>query len=82
MLANYKLGKTLGSGYSAEVKIGTAPDGTKHALKIFNLTDPKLALELLHQELDIGIHLNHENVVRYQDFSESSTLRLANKTTK
>ena len=82
MLDNYKLGKTLGKGYSAEVKVGTTSDGAQHALKIFNLADKRLALSLLHQELDIGVQLIHENIVRYQGFSESSTLCLADKTSR
>ena len=31
----YKLGRTLGEGATAKVKIGTSEDGTEYAIKIF-----------------------------------------------
>ena len=35
-LDGYRLGKTLGVGLTAKVKLGTNADGGKFALKIFN----------------------------------------------
>jgi len=40
MIDGFTLGRTLGSGFSAKVKIGTAEDGTEYALKIFRLDNP------------------------------------------
>lgn len=36
-LDEYTVGRTLGEGVSAKVKVGTAFDGTEYALKIFRL---------------------------------------------
>ena len=36
----YTIGRTLGSGFSAKVKVGIAQDGTEYALKIFKKTNP------------------------------------------
>ena len=35
------LGRTLGSGFSAKVKLGTTPDGKEYAIKIFRLDNPQ-----------------------------------------
>ena len=43
-LDNYVLGRTLGSGFSANVQVGMTPDGSEYALKIFNLANPTRAL--------------------------------------
>jgi len=40
-VGNYTLGRTLGSGFSAKVKLGTAPDGGQYAVKIFRLDNPE-----------------------------------------
>ena len=39
-LDNYSLGRTLGEGFSAKVKLGTRDDGQEFALKIFRLDNP------------------------------------------
>ena len=36
----YTIGRTLGSGFSAKVKLGTSDDGTEYALKIFRKDGP------------------------------------------
>jgi hypothetical protein len=36
----YTLEKTLGSGFSAKVKLASDPQGNQYALKIFDLTNP------------------------------------------
>ena len=84
-LDNFTLGRTLGSGFSAKVKIGIAPDGTEYALKIFDLNDPnfnKRAFKLLREEVAATTSLNHENVVRYHEFNENSTIQKENGKTK
>ena len=40
---NYKIGKTLGEGYSAKVKLAVDEEGNQVALKIFDLTDPEIS---------------------------------------
>ena len=37
----YTLEKTLGSGFSAKVKLASDPQGNQYALKIFNLNNPQ-----------------------------------------
>lgn len=37
VLDKYKLTKTLGSGFSAKVKLAYADDGKEYAIKIFDL---------------------------------------------
>lgn len=54
-LDNFTLGRTLGSGFSAKVKVGQAPDGTEYALKIFDLANPNFnqrAFKLLREEVE------------------------------
>ena len=40
-LDDFTIGRKLGQGFSAKVKIGVAPDGTERALKIFDLNNAK-----------------------------------------
>ena len=78
-LDRYTLGKELGRGASAKVLLGETQDGTQYAVKVFDLTDlstRKTFLNLLQNEL-VGEKLDHENVVRYNESSESSTLHEA-----
>ena len=47
--------KTLGSGFSAKVKLATDANNAEYALKIFDLTNPvnsKKAVELLKKEVE------------------------------
>ena len=84
-LDNFTLGRTLGSGFSAKVKVGQAPDGSEYALKIFDLANPNFnqrAFKLLREEVEATTQLNHENVVRYHDFKEDATLNKASGATK
>jgi len=37
---NYTCIETLGSGISAKVKLATAPDGSRVAIKVFDKTNP------------------------------------------
>ena len=40
-LEDFTIGRKLGQGFSAKVKIGVAPDGTERALKIFDLKNAR-----------------------------------------
>jgi RIO-like serine/threonine protein kinase len=40
-VGQYTLGRTLGSGFSAKVKLGTDPQGAQFAVKIFRLDNPE-----------------------------------------
>ena len=54
-LDGFTLGRTLGSGFSAKVKLGTSQDGTEYALKIFRLDNENFndrAFKLLKEEVD------------------------------
>merc|ERR1712051_457127 len=71
------LGRTLGSGFSAKVKVGTSADGTDYALKIFQLDNPAFndrAFKLLKEEVDATTQLDHQHVVKYFEFKENSTM--------
>jgi serine/threonine-protein kinase RIO1 len=53
-IGNYQLGRTLGSGFSAKVKLATVQDGTQYAIKIFRLDNPEFnqrAFQLLRDEV-------------------------------
>jgi RIO-like serine/threonine protein kinase len=53
-LGAYTIGRTLGSGFSAKVKLGTAQDGSEYAVKIFRLDNPDFnarAFQLLRDEV-------------------------------
>ena len=82
-LDNYTLGKTLGSGFSAKVKHGTAEDGTEYALKIFRLDNPQFndkAFKLLKEEVQATTQLDHNNVVKYFEFKEHAIMTKSNGT--
>ena len=71
----YTLEKTLGSGFSAKVKLASDPQGNQYALKIFNLNNPQnnaKAIELLKKEVESTQKLDHQNIVKYYQFQENS----------
>lgn len=71
----FSLGKTLGSGFSAKVKLATSQDGTEYALKIFRLDNPNFnsrAFKLLKEEVAATTKLDHCHVVKYFEFKESA----------
>ena len=54
-LDGFTLGRTLGSGFSAKVKVGQDQQGQEYALKIFDLNNPNFnqrAFKLLREEVD------------------------------
>jgi serine/threonine protein kinase len=76
-LDGFTLGRTLGSGFSAKVKLGTAQDGTEYALKIFRLDNPQFnekAFKLLKEEVEATNQLDHRHVVKYFEFKENATM--------
>lgn len=76
-LDGFTLGRTLGSGFSAKVKLGTSQDGTEYALKIFRLDNPQFnerAFKLLKEEVDATTQLDHRHVVKYFEFKENATM--------
>lgn len=84
-LDRFTLGKTIGSGFSAKVKIGTDESGNQFALKIFDMNNPnfdRTAFNLLQQEFNSTADLQHPNIVRYFEFKESATLTKANGSQK
>lgn len=51
----FQITKTLGSGFSAKVKLAVDDNGDEYALKIFDLTNPKnnkKSIELLKKEVE------------------------------
>lgn len=75
-LDSYTVGRTLGSGFSAVVKVGTNPAGEEFALKIFRRDNAKFdarAFELLKREVEATTSLDHKHVVKYFEFNESAT---------
>lgn len=80
-LGQYSLGRTLGSGFSAKVKLGTTPDGNQYAVKIFRLDNPEFnqrAFQLLKDEVQSVQTLDHKHVVKYFEFNENATLNKKN----
>ena len=80
-LDGYTLGRTIGNGFSAKVKVGTDSEGNEFALKIFDLANPNFnqrAFKLLREEVEATTKLQHDNIVRYFEFKEEATLFKAN----
>lgn len=53
-IGQYSLGRTLGSGFSAKVKLATNQDSAQFAIKIFRLDNPEFnqrAFQLLRDEV-------------------------------
>jgi len=72
----YTIGRTLGSGFSAKVKLGTREDGTEHALKIFRKDNPnwdEKTFKLLKEEVESTTQFDFKHVVKYFHFSEDAT---------
>ena len=75
-LDGFTLGRTLGSGFSAKVKLGTNQEGVEYALKIFRLDNPQFnekAFKLLKEEVEATNQLEFKHVVKYFEFKESAT---------
>ena len=68
----YKLTKTLGSGFSSKVKLATDTDGKQYAMKIFDLQKTENALDLMRQEVAVLESLSNRHIVNYVSHSESA----------
>jgi len=80
-LDGFTLGRTLGSGFSAKVKLGTSQDNQEYALKIFRLDNPQFndkAFKLLKEEVEATTQLEHRHVVKYFEFKESAIMHKKN----
>jgi len=82
-LDDFKLLKTLGKGGSAKVKLAEGPDGEQYALKIFDLSKEKNKrnknfTKYIKQEISLSKNFDHENIVKYYDFKENSSLQKSN----
>ena len=67
-LDNFKILKTLGTGYSGKVKYGQDQETQKcYALKILNTKNPNIQkiLETLQNECKIMSELSHKNIVKF-----------------
>ena len=74
----FRLTKTLGSGFSAKVKLAFDEEGNEFAIKIFDLENTensKRQMELIKQEVDATIKLNHRYICRYHEFQENTILQ-------
>jgi len=70
---HYTCTKTLGSGISAKVKLATAADGTRVALKVFDKSNPNntaKALETLKKEVEVYTKLQHPYMVNLIEFKD------------
>lgn len=85
MIDEFTIGRTLGSGNLATVKLVTAQDGTSYAMKIFFFSNPEfndMAFQLFRQEIETTGELNHRNVAKYYTFSNRAILTKNDGTTK
>ena len=74
---HFTLDRTLGSGFSAKVKLATSSkDGEKYALKIFRLDNPNFdarQFKLLKEEVQATQQFDNKHVVKYYEFKEEAT---------
>ena len=71
MLDQYRLTKTLGSGFSAKVKLAYDQEGKQYAIKIFDLAKAENStrqMELIKQEVEATLKLRHKFIAGYYDF--------------
>ena len=76
LLCSYKVGRTLGKGTSAIVKIGTHIKTQKRvAIKILNkrtlIQKDKKSIEKIHREILILSQLNHPHIISLYDVIET-----------
>jgi len=78
-LDEYRIIRTLGSGYHAKVKLAEGPDHKLVAIKRFKHETATIAT--LKHELSIMAKLNHENLVNLIDVRDNSNYTKKNGTT-
>jgi len=77
-LDHYYLTKTLGAGFSAKVKLAHKDDGSEYAIKIFDLSNSQnnaKFMNLLRDEVEATMKLNHQHIVKYHEFNEASIMK-------
>ena len=77
MINNYRLGVTLGTGFSAKVKLAQDQNNNVAALKIFDLSNQMIQtglLTLIKAEFQATQRLDHPNIVKYYEYNERSIL--------
>mgnify|MGYP003458935256 CR=1 FL=1 len=74
-LDEFRIIKTLGSGYHAKVKLAVK-DGKEYAIKRFKIETADLSV--LEHELTIMKKLEHNNIVRLHDVRKEATYRKQN----
>jgi len=72
-LDEFRIVRTLGTGYSAKVKLAETPDGKLVAIKRFK--DKVVNIQSLRHELSILRKLHHENLVNLIDVRENATYK-------
>ena len=75
MINNYSLGTTLGTGFSAKVKLAKDQNNSDVALKIFDLNNPmvdKGLLDLVKTEFQATQSMDHRNIVKYYEYCEKA----------
>ena len=78
VLDKYNLTKTLGSGFSAKVKLAQTDAGDEYAIKIFDLSNSQnngRFMELLKSEVEATMALDHKHIVKYYEFNEASIMK-------
>ena len=81
VLDDYNITKTLGSGFSAKVKLAHKSDGSEYAIKIFDLSNTQnntRFMNLLKGEVEATMRLNHKHIVKYHEFNEACILKKTN----
>ena len=76
-LDQYRLTKTLGSGFSAKVKLAYDQEGKEFAIKIFDLTktdNSERQMELVKQEVEATLKLRHKFIAGYHEYQSNRTL--------
>ena len=75
MINNYSLGTTLGTGFSAKVKLAKDQNNSDVALKIFDLNNPMVdrgLLDLVKTEFQATQSMDHRNIVKYYEYCEKA----------
>lgn len=78
-LDEYRIVRTLGAGYHAEVKLAVDDHGTQVAIKKYK--KETATLETLKHELGVMKQLEHENLVRLLSVRENATYKAEDETT-
>ena len=68
---NFEITKTLGTGFSAKVKLAKDQNGKQYALKIFKLGkkhNDERAMKLIKNEVETTLNLDHKHIVKYHKF--------------